>query len=74
MTIAHMPGLREKIMAILREKRIPLRTPEIELQLKVQGNWDADTFDVRDAVQALITEGKVSFEHPGYLVRLTESE
>jgi hypothetical protein len=74
MTVGQKNSLRDRIVGILRKSAQPLRTPEIEHRLKVEGEWKADTFDVRDAVSALIAEGQAEFVHPGYLVRLIEKK
>ena len=72
MTVAQKQDLQQRIFAILHEHNKPLRVPEIEVFLKVAGDWTADTFDVRDAVSALIANGRAEFVHPGYLVRVVE--
>lgn len=70
MTVAQKSSLRERILVILRKEKKPLRTPEIEAYLTLEGKGRADTFDVRDTVSDLIADGQAEFVHPGYLVKL----
>ena len=70
MSVAQMSDLRRRIVAILQQAPKPLSIPEIEFELKKEGDWDSDTFDVRDAVHQLLYEQKAEHYHPGRLVKL----
>lgn len=72
MTVLEKTDLRDQILKVLMQKGKALRLPEIELALKNEGHWLADTFDVRDAVAKLIEEEKVDEIHPGRMVRLPQ--
>lgn len=61
--------LRETVIQIIQDGNRPLRIPEIEVSLKQHGNWNANTFDVRDVVADLVEEGRVEFT-PGRLVHV----
>lgn len=74
MSVMELTDLRKQILGILGDAGKPLRTPEIEVQLKLQDRWDADTFDVRDSVAALVASGEAEFVHPGYFVKLTRKK
>ena len=69
MAVTQLSELRAKVIGILKKKAGVLRVPEIEVELKHDGYWDADTFDVRDMVAELIADGTEEV-HPGRKVKL----
>ena len=69
MTVAQRTSLQSQVLAIISQAGTEaLSIPQIEVQLKNDGHWDADTFDVRDTVAELVEERKAEFV-PGRLVR-----
>lgn len=72
MTVLEKTDLKNQILHVLRVKGKALRILEIEVELKNEGHWLADTFDVRDAVSTLIDAGEVEVVHPGRLVKLAQ--
>ncbi len=69
MTVAQQNSLQTHVLGIINDAGADaLSIPEIEVQLKNRGHWDADTFDVRDAVAELVQQRRAMFV-PGRLVR-----
>lgn len=71
MTVAQRETLQTQVLNIVQSSCEPLSVPQIEVELRNRDIWDADTFDVRDAVAELIAERKAEFV-PGRLVRPTK--
>ena len=59
MTTAQLHDLETRVMQILERAQKPLTIPEIERELR--SHFQADTFDVRDAVWRLIAERRAEF-------------
>ncbi len=51
--------LTESSLAIKSEPKKSLNIKQIEFLVKATGDWDSDTFDIRDAIAKLERDGKV---------------
>ena len=71
MTVAQQHDLRGRVLALLSRQTEPMSVPQIEVGLKNEQFWTADTFDVRDGVAELIAERNAEFV-PGRRVRLVK--
>jgi hypothetical protein len=65
MTTLQMQDLDGKVLTILQTAKEPLTIPEIEKRLA--GQIEADTFDVRDAVWRLIADRRAEFTPKRYV-------
>lgn len=68
MTVAQQKNLETHVFEIIQASGTPLSIPQIEVKLRNENVWDANTFDVRDAVAELIEERKAEFV-PGRLIQ-----